>query len=97
MERAMMNSYPRESTEFEATQVTVTIAGVATVVTAGVLFAVTPNDGSRPVTFTPATLLSGNTGFLVGTYAVGYWKKWAQVTGYSPEIPVIDCGLFQIT
>jgi hypothetical protein len=92
----MMNSYPRESVEFEATQVTVSVAGVATVVTTGVQFAVT-QDPARPTVFTAATILSGNTGFLVGTYAVGYWRKWAKVTGYSPEIPVIDCGLFQIT
>ena len=91
-----MNSYPRESLEFEATKVTVTIAGVVTVVTTGVAFAVV-QDPARPVTFTAATILSGATGFLVGPYGIGVWRKFAQVSGYTPELPVIDCGLFQIT
>ena len=90
-----MNSYPRESVEFEATQVTVSVAGVATIVTTGVTFAVTTELG-RPSTYTAATILNGQTGFMVGTYTPGKWRKWARVDSF-PEQPVIDCGLFIIT
>ena len=90
-----MNTYPRESVEFEATQVTASVAGVATIITTGVSFAVTTELG-RPTTYTPAIILNGQTGFMVGNYTVGQWHKWARVDSF-PETPVIDCGWFTIS
>jgi hypothetical protein len=89
----MTNVYPRESVEFQP--VLVTQDGVA--ITTGVEFAVIkPTARPTDADWFAATLLQGATGFLTGTYGVGIWKVWAQVTD-SPEIPVIDCGTFQVS
>jgi hypothetical protein len=87
----MTNVYPRESVEFQPISITVD----GSPVTSNVAVAVVA-DGARPVTWVTPTTLGGQIGVMVGTYAVGPWRVWAQVTS-NPEIPVIDCGDFIIT
>lgn len=87
----MVNAYPRESVEFQP--VTVTRDGIA--VTTGLSFAIVP-DGTRPATFTAATILGGKAGVMVSGLARGTYRIFAQLDA-SPEIPVIDCGYFYIT
>jgi hypothetical protein len=85
------NVYPRESTEFVA--VAVTNAGSP--VTTSLEFAVVA-DGARPTAWTASTTLSGNTGILITGLTPGFYRVWARVTS-SPETPVIECGVIQIT
>lgn len=87
----MVNAYPRESVEFQP--VTVTRDGIA--VTTGLSFAIVA-DGTRPTTFTAATILGGKAGVMVSGLARGTYRIFAQLDA-SPEIPVIDCGYFYIT
>ena len=86
-----MNSYPRETVEFQP--VTVTVNGAA--VTTGVSFADVPS-GARPSTFTAATTLSGRVGVMVQGYGPGSRDVYAQVTA-NPETPVIYCGSYEVT
>lgn len=89
----MTNKYPRETVEF--IPVTVTVNGA--VIITGVSFAVTAAFNVRPVTFNAATILNGQTGFMVsGPTAVGSYRVWAKVSD-APETPVIDCGTYQVT
>lgn len=89
----MTNSYPRESVEFVPVLVTLD----NNTITNGIEFSVTlPSARPTDSSWFAATLLAGETGFLTGTYTPGTWKVWARVTD-SPEIPVIDCGAFQIS
>ncbi|HJV99425.1 MAG TPA: hypothetical protein VJ617_10055 [Arthrobacter sp.] len=87
----MVNAYPRESVEFQP--VNVTQDGIA--VTSGLSFAVVA-DGTRPTTFTAATVLDGKSGVLLTGLTPGTYRVFAKLTN-SPEIPVIDCGYFYIT
>ena len=90
---SMTNIYPRESVEFQPVLITLD----NTVITTAVQFAVlTTTDRPQTSDWFNATILAGATGFLTGTYAKGTWKVWAQITD-SPEIPVIDCGSFQVS
>ena len=84
-------SYPRETDEFSS--LTVTSNGVP--ITTGVSFAIVP-DGARPVTFTPAVVLSGKIGITIVGLTPGNYRVFAKVAS-SPETPVIDCGLFTVT
>ena len=86
-----MNVYPRETVEFQ--EVTVTVDGAP--VTTGVAFAVV-EDGARPATWSPAEVIGSKIGVMVAGLIPGRYRVWAQVTS-SPEIPVIDCGPFQVT
>lgn len=86
-----MNTYPRESVEFQP--VTVTVDGVT--VTSGVEFAVT-EPGTRPTVWAAAVTLSGKIGVMVEGFNPGNWHVWARITS-TPEIPVVDCGAFIIT
>lgn len=87
----MANAYPRESVEFQPVKVT----RDGLVVTTGLEFAVVP-DGERPVSFTPAATVAGNTGVMVSGLARGTYRIFARVTT-AQEIPVIDCGYFYVT
>lgn len=91
MGRQLVNSYERESTEFQA--VTITVDG--TPVTSGVTFCVAP-DGTRPATFTAPTTVAGKIGVLITGYQPGVYRVWAKVTS-NPEIPVLNCGYITIT
>lgn len=86
-----MNSYPRESDEFQA--VTVTVDDID--VTDGVTLAVTRGD-HRPTGWTDLVTLSGKIGVMTGGRTPGTYRVWAKITA-SPEIPVLDCGAFAIT
>ena len=89
----MTNIYPRESVEFQP--VLITLDNVS--ITTGIQIAVLKTN-DRPVDgdwFTASTL-SGQAGFFTGSYAAGTWKVWAKVSD-SPETPVIDCGVFQVS
>lgn len=86
-----MNTYPRETTEFQP--VTVRVDSVT--VTTGIQFAITARS-TRPTTWTDAVLLGGKTGVMITGLAVGLYRIWAKVTS-SPETPVLDCGLLEIT
>jgi hypothetical protein len=86
-----MNSYPRESDEFEA--VKITVDGVR--VTAGVELTVTTGK-DRPSDWVAPTLLGGKIGIMTGGRVPDIYRVWAKVTD-SPETPVIDCGTFAIT
>ena len=89
----MTNIYPRESVEFQPVLITLDNS----VITSNVQLAVlTPNDRPLSSDWFNATILQGATGFLTGSYTAGTWKVWAQITD-SPEIPVIDCGVFQVS
>lgn len=87
----MTNAYPRESVEFQPVRVT----RDGLLITTDLEFAVVP-DGTRPVTFTPAAIVSGNTGVIVQGLTPGTYRIFARVTT-AQEIPVIDCGYFYIT
>jgi hypothetical protein len=86
-----LNSYPRETVEF--LPVTVTVNGVVT--TTGVTFADVPS-GTRPVTFTTPTTLSGRIGVMVQGYPPGARDIYAKVAS-NPEVPVIYCGTYTVT
>jgi hypothetical protein len=86
-----VNTYPRETVEFQA--VSVAVDGAA--VTTGVQLAVVPS-GQRPDTWADPTSLDGKIGVMVDGLAVGYWHVWAKVTS-TPEQPVIFCGSLQVT
>lgn len=87
----MTGSYPRESVEFQG--ITVTVNGA--VVTTGVMFCIIP-DGARPVTWIAPVTLGGAIGVMVTGLVHGTYRIWAQVTS-SPEVPVIDCGIINVT
>ncbi len=87
----MINVFPRESAEFQP--ILITRDGV--LMTTGVAYAVTAVT-ARPTTFTTATTLGSEIGFIVTGLSVGTYKVWAQITD-SPEIPVIDCGNFVVS
>lgn len=87
----MTNAYPRESVEFQPVKVT----RDGLLITTDLEFAVVP-DGDRPVTFTPAAIVAGNTGVIVQGLEPGTYRIFARVTT-AQEIPVIDCGYFYIT
>ena len=86
-----MNSYERESIEFQ--QVTVTVDGEAT--TAGLSFAITSN-GARPNTYVEPVIVAGKTGVMIQGLAPGLHSIWAQVAS-TPETVVINCGTVRIT
>lgn len=86
----MANAYPRESVEFQPVKVTQD----GMVVTTGLSFAVV-RDGTRPVTFTPATVLDDEPGVMLSGLAAGTYRIYAQLTA-GVEIPVIDCGYFYV-
>lgn len=95
----MTNVYPLGSVEFQP--MLVTRDGV--VITSGVSFAVIPlNTAPASPNWFAATILptaaypSGVTGFMTGSYGAGTWAVWAQVVD-SPEIPIINCGTFQVS
>jgi len=86
-----MNSYPRETTQFQP--VIVTENGLT--ITTGVKFSDVP-DGSRPTTWVTPTTLNGAIGVMVAGYPAGRRRIFAQVTA-NPETPVIDCGVYMVT
>lgn len=87
----MTNSYPRETVQFQP--VIVTNNGLP--VLSGVQFADVP-DGSRPLVWAAAVVLSGQVGVMVAGYPAGRRHVYAQVTA-NPETPVIDCGVYMVT
>ena len=87
----MANAYPRESVEFQPVEVT----RDGLTITTGLEFSIVP-DGQRPVTFTPAEMLSGQTGVIVSGLSQGTYRIFARLTT-AQEVPVIDCGYFYIT
>jgi|GEM_PF-2002266 len=80
---------PRETVEY--IPVVVYLNGVVT--TTGVSFAVVP-DGTRPSSWTAATVLNSATYTLISGLSVGLYNVFAKVSA-APETPVILCG--QIT
>jgi hypothetical protein len=91
MGRDAMNSYERESIEFQP--VTVTVDGVA--VTTGVTLAIVPN-GTRPTTYSTPATVAGKAGVMVQGLTPGLHTIWAKVVG-TPETVVINCGTVIIT
>jgi hypothetical protein len=86
-----VNTYERESVEFQP--VTVTVDG--TPVTTGVEIAVTTGN-QRPTTWAAATVLDDQVGYLIdGLDPERVYTLWARVTD-SPEVPVVRAGEFQI-
>lgn len=73
-----------ETVEF--VPVTVTVGGAA--VTAGIEFAVLPEDG-RPeeADWSPVDILEGVSGVLISGLTPGYYWVWVRVTA-APETPV---------
>lgn len=86
----MANAYPRESVEFQPVKIT----RDGSVVTDDLSFAVV-RDGTRPVTFAPATIVGQETGVMVSGLAPGAYRIYARLVA-GPETPVIDCGYFYI-
>lgn len=86
-----MNTYPRETVEFQS--VTVTVDGV--IVTSGVQFAVAP-AGTRPVNWANPATLNNEIGVMVENLTPGRWHVWAQISS-TPETPVVDCGEFDVS
>jgi hypothetical protein len=84
-------AYERETNEF--VPVTVTVNGAVTI--SGVSLCVTAAFDERPVTWVAATILDGETGFMLTGRPVGSYRVWAKVSD-SPEAPVIDCGTFRV-
>lgn len=87
----MANAYPRESVEFQPVKVT----RDGLLITTDLEFSIVL-DGDRPVTFTPAAIVSGQTGVIVSGFAPGTYRIFARVTT-AQEVPVIDCGYFYVT
>lgn len=88
-----MNSYPRETDEVLTP--TITDLNTNTRVTTGVKFAIVPNDGSRPTTWTAPTVIGGIPGATINGLSPGTYHLYAQITS-NPEVVVVDCGAFQI-
>jgi hypothetical protein len=86
-----MNTYPRETVEFQPVAVTVN----GTPVTTGVQFAIAA-AGARPITWAAPVTLNAQIGVMVENLQPGVWHVWAQITS-TPEIPVIDCGAFEVS
>lgn len=86
-----MNTYPRETVEFQP--VVVTVDGAA--VTTGVQFAVV-TAGARPTVWVAPATLGDAIGVMVEGFTPGTWHVWAQVSS-APEMPVIDCGAFDVS
>jgi len=86
-----MNTYPRETVEFGP--ITVTVDG--TEVLTGIEVCVALN-GTRPNVWVAPTTLAGKIGVMIDGMTPGLYSIWARITS-SPEIPVIDCGLFKVT
>jgi len=85
-----MNTYERESIEFQP--VTVTVNGAP--VTSGVTFAITPN-GTRPLAYVAPTTVDGKIGVMVQGLAHGLYDVWAKVNS-TPEAVVINCGYISV-
>lgn len=85
------NSYPRETVEFQP--IVITKDGVP--VTTGVVTAIVAH-GTRPTTWTAATVLGLEIGVMISGLTPGTYDVYAKITD-SPEIPVMDCGSFAIT
>lgn len=86
-----MNTYPRETVEFQP--VAVAVNGVP--VTSGVEFT-TAAAGTRPTGWAAPVTLDAQIGVMVEGLAPGTWHVWARITS-DPEVPVIDCGAFDVT
>jgi hypothetical protein len=91
MGRQLVNSYERESVEFQP--VTITVDGTA--VTTGVTFCLAP-DGVRPVTFAAPATVAGKIGVLVTGLTPGAYRVWAKIAS-NPETPILNCGYITIT
>ena len=91
MGRDAMNSYERESIEFQP--VIVTVDGA--VVTSGFTVAIVPN-GARPTTYVAPITLAGKTGVMIQGLTPGLYGVWAKVAS-TPETVVIKCGTVIIT
>jgi hypothetical protein len=91
MGRQLVNSYERETTEFQP--VTITVDGAS--VTTNVTFCLAP-DGVRPVTFTAPATVAGKIGVLVTGLTPGAYRVWAKITS-NPETPILNCGYITIT
>ena len=87
------NRYPRETVEFQP----VTILKDGEPVTTAVEFAIIAN-GDRPLEadWGAAIELDSRIGVMVAALEPGPWNIWARVTD-TPEIPVLDCGVFRVT
>jgi saccharopine dehydrogenase-like NADP-dependent oxidoreductase len=85
-DRVITLTVPRETIEY--IPVAVTLNGIAT--TTGVSFAVVA-DGSRPTSWTSATVLDNATYTLISGLAPGLYNVFAKVSA-APETPVVICG-----
>jgi hypothetical protein len=86
----MTDLYPSQTVEYVPQPIT----EHGTVITTGVAFSIVPN-GQPPGTWTPATVLDGETCFLLSGFTPGTYRKWAQATAGS-EVAVIDCGTLTV-
>ena len=82
---------PRETVEY--IPIEVTLNGVVT--TTGVSYAIVA-DGSRPTSWTSATVLNGATYGLITGLSAGTYIIWARVNA-APETPVIECRPLVVT
>jgi hypothetical protein len=86
-----VNSYPRETVEFQG--ITVTVDGVE--VLTGITVCIVAH-GARPVSFVTPTTLSGKLGVMLTGLTPGTYDIYAKIVS-APETPVVDCGSVVIT
>lgn len=89
----MINTYPRESVEFQP--ILITLDGTPFTTAADIEVCITA-PSARPSTWIASTSLGGEIGVMIQNLAVGSYVVWARITD-SPEIPVINCGSFAVS
>lgn len=89
----MINTYPRESVEFQP--ILITLDGTPFTTAADIEVSITA-PSARPSTWIASTSLGGEIGVMIENLAVGSYTVWARITD-SPEIPVINCGSFAVS
>jgi hypothetical protein len=83
-----MNTYERETVDFQP--VNVTVGGAP--VTAGVEVCVVPED-QRPAAFIPAVVRGATIGVSIAGMSPGTYDVYTRVSA-GPDVPVIKCGSF---
>ena len=88
-----INTYPRETVEFQPILVKADGEPVTTDVEACVLaFGLRPEDTD----WAAAVTLEGQIGVMIEDLSPGNWTVWVRVTSY-PEVPVISVGPIMVT
>lgn len=86
-----MNTYERETVDFQP--VNVTVGGAP--VTAGVSLCVVPED-QRPAAFSPAVVRGPTLGVVIAGMSPGTYDVYAKVAA-GADVPVIKCGSFIVS